>query len=736
MSQTVQDLLRRLRTLDIRLWVEGERLRYSARQGSLDDGLLSELRTWKPQLLAFLREAADAHRSVPAIERVPRDRPLALSFAQERMWFLHEFQAEGQGRATYNMTGGLRLEGELDLAALRAAFTEIVRRHEALRTRFHLVDGALRAAIAPPHEIALPVVELDRLAPGERDAEIRRRSRDEALRPFDLAGEPLLRTAVFRLAADHHLLLVNMHHMVSDGWSLGVLIRELGALYRAYRAGRGSPLPELEVQYADYAAWQRGWLTGSVLDRQLAFWRDHLRDVPALLELPTDRPRPALQSYRGALVPVELDAQTARRVHALGKQHRATPFMVLLAGYAALLSRYSGALHLAIGTPVANRRPSTEPLIGFFMNTMVIPVRVDPDAGFVALLDEVRRFSLEAQMHQDVPFEHLVEAVHPERSLSHTPVFQVMFILQNTPAGALELPGLRATMVDVERVTAKFDLTLSLEDRDGRFTGWLEYASDLFDRATAERIAGHYARLLHSALDAPERPIHALELLSADEDRALRGCRGPAVAIPPDGRIHTLIAAIAARFPERAALAFEHEAVSHGELDRRANQLAHHLRGLGVGPEQVVALQLGRSLDLVVCMLGVLKAGAAYLPLDPGMPGPRLAHILSDSGAAVVITAERWLAGLPPSDARVIVIDRDREREAIARCPATAPADATAPSSRAYLIYTSGSTGAPKGVSVEHRNAVNFFLAMDLELGVAPDGAQPPGTWLALTTFA
>ncbi|HEX2202177.1 MAG TPA: amino acid adenylation domain-containing protein, partial [Longimicrobium sp.] len=651
----------------------------------------------------------------PSVVPVGRDRPLPLSFAQERLWFLDQLESDS---AFYNIPTALRLSGALDVGALERALGEVVRRHESLRTTFPEVDGAPVQAVAPFGGFALAVDDLSALDETRREAEVRRRVAEDAGRPFDLAAGPLFRAALLRLGAEEHVLLLSMHHVVSDGWSFGVLFRELSALYEAYVAGEEPPLPELPVQYADFAVWQRAQLRGEALERQLAYWKGRLTGAPALLELPTDRPRPAVQTYRGAEEAVELPAGLLERLETLGRGEGATLYMVLLGAFQLLLSKYAGTDDVVVGSPMAGRtRGEVEGLIGFFVNTLVLRTDLSGDPTFRELLGRVRDTTLGAYEHQEVPFERLVEVLQPERSLSHAPLFQVMFTQEDVEGTRAALPGLRAESVDAEVTTTKFDLTLSLGSDDGRLRGSITYSTALFDRETIRRMAAHLERVLEQVSSRPDARLSEVELPSAEErDVVLHAWNRTEAGFPAERCIHQLIEDQAERTPDAVAVVFEDDAVTYRELNARANRLAHRLVRLGVGPEVRVGLCLERSVEMVVSILAVLKAGGAYVPLDPGYPAERLAYMLEDSGVPVLLTQERLRSIIPASDATVLAVDSIVEE--IASEPAENPTPAVSPSNLAYVIYTSGSTGRPKGAMNAHRGVVNRLWWMQAEYGI------------------
>nr|QEO74169.1 condensation domain-containing protein [uncultured bacterium] len=639
-------------------------------------------------------------RDTPAIEPVPRDAELPLSFAQQRLWFLDQLEP---GSAEYNVPYTLRARGRLDVDALGRALTDVVARHETLRTTFATIEGRPVQVIHPPRDVALEVTDVDREDDAKRIAEA------EATRTFDLERGPLLRARVLRLGPQDHVVLLNMHHIVSDGWSTGVLSRELSALYEGHCDGEPVELPELPIQYADFAAWQRRWLTGEVLERKLDYWRARLAGLPPVLELPTDRPRPPVRSGRGATVPVELEAGTLAALRAIGRAHNATLFMTLAAGFQALLSRYAGSDDVAIGTPVAGRtQAEIEDLIGFFVNTFVLRTDLSGDPSFGELVERVRAAALGAYAHQDVPFEKLVEELQPQRSLSHTPLFQVMLALQH--AGSGDVPKLGDADLDgfgIDATAAKFDLTLNLVEDETGAAGIVEYDADLFEPTTVERMAGHLQNLLNAVASDPDRALSELDLMSAPERHHVVVELNDTAAGFAAGRcVHELFEARALETPDALALESDAAELTYREVNRRANRLAHHLVDKGVRPEVPVGICLERGPDLVVALLAVSKAGGAYVPLDPGYPAERLSFMLEDTAAPVVVTTSTLAGRLGVGDAEVVLLDAD-ETEISSRLD-TNPARAAAPEDLAYVVYTSGSTGTPKGVAVTHRSLVNL----------------------------
>ncbi|HEY7216577.1 MAG TPA: amino acid adenylation domain-containing protein, partial [Thermoanaerobaculia bacterium] len=663
------------------------------------------------------RRTGAAPSAPPLIPIAPemRREPLPLSFAQQRLWFIDQLEP---GSALYNIPVALRVAGPLDCAGLARCLGEIVRRHEALRTVFAAPEGSPVQVIQPAAPCVLNVVDLSGLPEGEREALALDLAGEEASRPFELARGPLLRGMLLRLAEDDHVAALTMHHIASDGWSMGVLVREVVALYAAFAAGRPSPLPDLPVQYADFAVWQRSWLKGDVLESEISFWRRQLAGLPPRLELPIDRPRPATQSHRGAFRPVRLPAELTRRLETLGRREGATLFMVLLAGFQALLARYSGQNDLAVGTPVAGRnRAEIEGLIGFFVNTLVLRGDLTGEPSFRNLLGRVRETALAAHAHQDVPFEEIVQELSPERSLAHSPLFQVVLVLQNAPVESLEIENLRLRPVSGVETTTKCDLTLNLEELDGGLAGSVEHATDLFDATTIHRLLAGFERLLESAAADPDQAVAEIPLLSPRELHQARIEWSPATAAPGISLVE-MFEGWVDQTPAAAAVLAPDETLTYTELDHRANQLARRLRALGVTIDSRVGLCAERSPEMIVGVLGILKAGAAYVPLDPAYPRERLALMIDDAGLSVLLTQERLLDSLPAAAAVILRLDADWsdvDRESGGRIPGGA-----APESLAYVIYTSGSTGRPKGVMVDHRGWGNLAAAQRLLFGAGP----------------
>ncbi|HYG63055.1 MAG TPA: amino acid adenylation domain-containing protein, partial [Thermoanaerobaculia bacterium] len=600
--------------------------------------------------------------------------------------------------------------------ALGRALAEVVRRHEVLRSTIRTEEGQAVQALAPAGPFPLPVIDLERL-PGEaRQAEARRLVDEEARRPFDLAAGPLLRAAALRLGAEEHVLVLLQHHIVSDGWSMGILVREVVTLYEAFAAGRPSPLPDLPIQYADFAAWQHRRLQGEALDELLGWWRERLAGAPDLLDLPTDRPRPAVQGWAGSTLSFVLPSGVRDGLDALARREGATLFMVLLAAFAIVLQRYSGRDDVVVGSPIANRnRDEVEALIGFFVNTLALRADLSGNPTFRELLVRVREATLGAYDHQDIPFEMLVDELGLSRQVSHTPLFQVTFALQNAPAPAVEVRGLSLAPLPAPTGTSKFDLTLSMTEMPGGLAGSIDYSTDLFDRTTVERLAGHFGTLLEEIARDPDRRLSELPLLSAEERRQATAWSAATARFPVAGSLHRRFEEQAAQAPQAEAVTGDGERITYAELDARAGRLAGRLRALGVGPESRVCLLAERSPALVVGVLGILKAGGAYVPLDPAHPDERLAFMARDSGAALLVAGPGFEERLAALGNGLQVVALEGEMAIGEELPDAAPDQA------AYVIYTSGSTGRPKGVVVTHANVLRLFAATDAWFGFGPD---------------
>ncbi|HYO14087.1 MAG TPA: amino acid adenylation domain-containing protein [Thermoanaerobaculia bacterium] len=681
-----------------------------------------------------LRAAGGTRR--PPLRTALRDGHLPLSFGQQRLWFLQQLEPES---AAYNIPGALRLQGFLDREALERSVTEIVRRHEALRTTFGTVQGEPVQTVHPATPVCLPVDDLSLPCAEDREVILRELIGSEASRPFDLATGPLLRLQLFRLAEDDHVLFFNLHHIVSDGWSVGVLVRELTALYTASLRGEAAALPELPVQYGDFARWQRQWLQGEVLDAQLSYWRERLAGAPEVLNLAIDRPRPAVQTYRGATRGRRLPAELAESLRRFSREASATLFTTLLAAFKVLLQRYGAGDDLVVGTNVAGRdQIEIEGLIGFFVNSLVLRTVLDGGPTFLDAVTRVRETVLGAFAHQDLPFDRVVEELQPWRDLSVTPLFQVVFDMDPADkAGGLELPGLALSSVPLANRSAKFDLNLTVDDRPEGLMIVAEHSVDLLEGATVERLLGHLENLLRAAVAEPGSRARALPMLDEAELRQLlSGFQGPRrTGYPLDQPIQRLFERQTAGTPDEIAAVCGAERLSYAELDRRAGRLAAVLRGLGVRPGTFVGILDERGLDFLVAILAILEAGGAYVPFEPGYPDDRLRYMVADSGIEVLVTRDSLVrerlsglaglralvcigrdeAGVPAPGVRVELFDPEAPGEAPDALPTGDPRDP------AYMLYTSGSTGLPKGAVIRHDGAVNHIWAQFEDLGLGAE---------------
>ncbi len=666
---------------------------------------IASLTPEKRELLQLLlQEAGGASNAFP------------LSFAQQRLWFLDQLEP---GNAAYNVAAAVRLHGPLDLAAFRQSLNEIVSRHESLRTTFANVDGRPLQVITAQLNLHVPLTDLSEVAEDQREAEVLRRAQVEAQQGFDLTRGPLIRAQVLRLHADEHVVLLTMHHIVSDGWSTAIFINELAALYDAFLTGQPSPLSALPIQYADYARWQQTWLKPEALQEQLDYWQQQLGDELTVLQLPTDHPRPAVQQHNGARHYIELPRTLTDALEALSQREGVTLFMTLLAAYQVLLQRYTGQARISVGSSIAGRnRTEVEHLIGFFLNSLVLRTDLEGDPTFNELLARVREVALGAYAHQDVPVEMLMELLHPERDLSYNPLFQVMFIFQNTPRPALALSNLTLAPMELDTLTAKFDLTLDLKETPEGLAGWFEYSTDIFEAATIARLASHFHTLLEGIVAEPQRRISELPLLTEPERQQLETWNNTQADDTTDKCVQQLFEAQAARTPEAVAVICEDKQLTYRALNARANQLAHHLRTLGVGPEVVVGLYVERSIDMIVGLLGILKAGGAYVPLDPEYPRERIAFMLADARVSVLLTQERLAGRIVAQAVNRLCLDTDWS--VIARASEQNVEPNVTPAHLAYVLYTSGSTGQPKAVEVQHNSLAGYVETASRDFALTP----------------
>src|SRR5882724_7753401 len=713
---TARELFARLRTLEVRLSLEGGRVRVSAPPGVLTENIQREIRTHKEAIRNLLELAVGAGNErgiLSSITLAQRGEGVALSFAQQRLWFLA--QMEGVSEA-YHISFGLRLKGELDRVALRRVLERVVARHEALRTTFASVEGEPVQRITSVEDTCFHLREHDLREHEEAQVALDRLIVEEARASFDLGRGPLIRGRLIRLGEDEHALLITMHHIVSDGWSMGIFAHELSALYGAFVLGEDDPLEELRVQYADYAVWQRKWMEGELLREQAEYWKSTLAGAPGLLELPTDKVRPGEKDYAGAFTGVELDGKLTAGLREWSRRHGTTMYMRLLAGWAALLGRLSGQQDVVIGTAAANRgRKEIEGLIGFFVNTLALRLDVSGSPTVGELLEQAKAQAIAAQQHQDIPFEQVVEVVRPVRSLGHSPVFQVMFAWATASEGRLKLAGLEIEALEMApHGVAKFDLTLALQEAGERIVGGVEYATSLYERTTVERYLGYFRKLLEGMVADELQAVDRIPILSVEErHQLLHEWNDTEAEYPRDKCVHELFEEQVKRTPEAVAVVFEDANLTYGELNRRANQLAHYLRGLGVKPDERVGICVERGLEMVVGLLAILKAGGAYVPLDPAYPVERLRYMLEDSAPVVLLTQghlQELLGGIRESLPVLDLTDANPPWNQQPETDLDRAAMGLTPEHLAYVIYTSGSTGEPKGVMVEHRGLRNTLV--------------------------
>ena len=712
--KSIETFLSDLANQDIKLWMDGDRLRCNAPQGVLTPEIQTELKNRKAEIIQFLDQLGSEDQvSSRTIIPIPRDGQLPLSFAQARLWFL--YQLEG-ATGTYNMTGGLSLSGSLQVEALKQSLGAIIQRHESLRTSFQPVDGVPVQVIDPNPIWELAMVNLA----GKEAAAAEKLAYRESQTPFDLTKSPLLRVTLLRLQPEKHILLINMHHIISDGWSIGVFIRELSHLYGAFVAGEKPTLADLPIQYADFAVWQRQWLQGKVLAAQLEYWKRQLADAPPLLELPTDRPRPAIQTFQGKTERFQLDRKLTQELKALSQQSGCTLFMTLLAAFGVVLSRYSGQTDIVIGSAIANRnRQDIEGLIGFFVNTLALRLDLSEKPSFAAFLKQVQTVTQDAYEHQDLPFEMLVEELQLERKLDRNPLVQVIFALQNAANETWNLPGLAIEEMSWELEPARFDLEVHLSEVNDGIAGFCCYNIDLFDGSTIARLLEHFQNLLRAIIVNPQESVSLLPLLSEQEQKQLLvDWNQTKTDYPQEQCIHQLFEAQVERTPDAIAVVFDEQSLTYGELNCRANQLAHYLQKLGVKPDELVGICLERSLDMIVGLLAILKVGGAYVPIDPDYPQERISFMLQDTQVKVILTCESLQTSLPNHQAIVVCLDKDWQP--INQASQENLNNAISADNLAYIIYTSGSTGTPKGVAVTHQ-AVNRLVLNTNYIHFTPD---------------
>ncbi|HLO86301.1 MAG TPA: amino acid adenylation domain-containing protein [Nostocaceae cyanobacterium] len=709
--KSIAEFLSYLCSQDIKLSVENERLRCNAPKDALTPEIKAELAARKAEILAYFSQANQTLKlTAESIQTTAKQGYIPLSFAQQRLWFFSQLEPDS---SAYNIPAAIRLRGKLNIAALTKSITEIIQRHEILRTTFTAVDGEALQIIGKGDNFTLSLINLQELPETKKQQEVLNLANLEAQKPFNLLKDSLIRVTLLQLAETDHVLLLTMHHIVSDGWSIGILIKELTTLYTAFSQNRPSPLSQLPIQYADFAIWQRKWLQGEVLQTQINYWKQHLAGDLPILELPSDFPRPAIQSNNGATHSFQLSKPLTDQLKELSKQEGVTLFMTLLATFKVLLHRYTQQEDIIVGTPIANRnRAEIEGLIGFFVNTLILRTNLSNNPNFRELLQQVREVTLGAYAHQDLPFERLVEELQPGRNLSHNPLFQVMFILQNASTEVINLPELTLETIKTEKNTANFDLTLYLSETDTGLQGGLEYNTDIFDPTRITRMLGHFQVLLEAIITNPEQKLSDLPLLTFSEQSQLLEWNNTQADYPQNHCIHQLFEAQVEKTPDAVAVVWGNQYLTYQELNQKANQLAHYLQKLGIKPETRVGICIERSLEMLVGVLSILKAGGAYVPLDPAYPVERLNLMLKDAKIPVLITKNQLLKQTLSKEIKIVDLDLDWPQ--IAQLSPSNPVNThLEPENLAYIIYTSGSTGQSKGVMIQHCSLVNAYFAWE-----------------------
>jgi amino acid adenylation domain-containing protein/thioester reductase-like protein len=679
----------------------------------------NSLTNQKRDLLKLLLNKKGINLQTETILPRPNSEPAPLSFGQEQLWFLSQIQ----DNTTYNLPLALQISGSLNISVLEQVITEIVRRHEILRTNFQQIEGKNLQVIRPEINISLQVINLEQITAKQQLQNVERLINQETDKIFNLSEDDLFQSTLYQLNQNSYILLLNMHHIISDGWSIGILLQELSTLYGAYLAGNKSPLPDLQIQYADYAIWQKEKFTSEIREKQLNYWKQQLADIPPLLELPTDKPRPPIQSFRGGIWEFSINSNLSQKIRTLTQQSDATLFMTMLAAFVILLYRCSGQDDILIGSPMAGRnRQEIQSLIGYFVNTVVLRTKLTGNPNFREILNQVRQVATDAHNYQDIPYNQVVEALNPQRNLSYNPVFQILFDLQHSLTDKLQLPGLTLQPFLGEHSTSKFDLSLIIEDRGTELIGAWEYSSDLFTQEAISRITENFQTLLNGIVNNPETPINQLPIISAfEQQQILEKWNNTQQDYPESFCIHELFTQQVIKTPDAIAVKFGNQQLTYTQLNQKANQLANYLQNCGVTSEVLVGLYLERSLDILIAILEILKAGGAYLPLDPKYPQTRLTDILNDSQVSIILTQEKLLTSLSsplprgetpltPYQGKIILLDTDLT--IISQQNIETPISAIKPDNLAYVIYTSGSTGKPKGVMITHQNIVNHATSI------------------------
>jgi amino acid adenylation domain-containing protein/thioester reductase-like protein len=679
----------------------------------------NSLTNQKRDLLKLLLNKKGINLQTETILPRPNSEPAPLSFGQEQLWFLSQIQ----DNTTYNLPLALQISGSLNISVLEQVITEIVRRHEILRTNFQQIEGKNLQIIRPEINISLQVINLEQITAKQQLQNVQQLINQETDKIFNLSEDDLFQSTLYQLNQNSYILLLNMHHIISDGWSIGILLQELSTLYGAYLAGNKSPLPDLQIQYADYAIWQKEKFTSEIREKQLNYWKQQLADIPPLLELPTDKPRPPIQSFRGGIWEFSINSNLSQKIRTLTQQSDATLFMIMLAAFVILLYRCSGQDDILIGSPMAGRnRQEIQSLIGYFVNTVVLRTKLTGNPNFREILNQVRQVATDAHNYQDIPYNQVVEVLNPQRNLSYNPVFQILFDLQHSLTDKLQLPGLTLQPFLGEHSTSKFDLSLIIEDRGTELIGAWEYSSDLFTQEAISRITENFQTLLNGIVNNPETPINQLPIISAfEQQQILEKWNNTQQDYPESFCIHELLTQQVIKTPDAIAVKFGNQQLTYTQLNQKANQLANYLQNCGVTSEVLVGLYLERSLDILIAILAILKAGGAYLPLDPKYPQTRLTDILNDSQVSIILTQEKLLTSLSsplprgetpltPYQGKIILLDTDLT--IISQQNIETPISAIKPDNLAYVIYTSGSTGKPKGVMITHQNIINHATSI------------------------
>ena len=700
---SVADLIVELRRLDVRLKLDGDRLHVSAPKNALTQAMREKLQSSKPEIIAYLRAAAPLSQEAPPLLKHAAENVAPLTFGQRRLWFLNQLS---RGATAYCIPGAIRLKGSLDRAALRRSLDTIIERHAILRTTFHEDEGEVMQVIGEPAPLALDELDLKDVPREERESQILLRITEESQRNFDLETGPLVRGALFELEEEEHVLILNFHHIVADGWSFAIIVRELAALYDAYSGGREAPLDPLPLQYADFAAWQQENLRDEWLDARYGYWRDCLQGELPVLDLPFAHPRLPVLSYTAELESFELGEELSEAVSELSRTARVTPFMTLLAAFKTLLFRYTGEPDVLVGSPIANRqRTELDGMVGFFLNTLVLRTDLSGEPSFLELLDRVRDVTVGAYSNQDMPFEELVAKLNPTRSTSHAPLCQTMFVLQNAPTEPVQLARLDIEPLEVESHSSEYDFDVQMIETASGLRGFLRYNVDLFEPQDIKRFISHYKGLLESAVKDPGCPLSSLSMLGAEERTQIESWNQSRREYDKSLTVVDLFVEQADAAPDALAVSNAGRQLSYGELDAKTNQLAQRLLRMGVSSEEVVGVATERSSEMIVAFLGVLKAGGAYLPLDPTNPDERLKYMIADAGARVVLTDSKHRGRFGEAVEELICLD---SHEGLAAESAARPESAPEGRDLAYVVFTSGSTGKPKGVEVEHQALANL----------------------------